>query len=422
MSFACPRCGKPFTKNQGLKRHLANKTPCIGIDAPQTSPLQCPYCKKPLSRQDSLQRHFKICTIALKNIEFSELNGQETDSRYTLLQARIIELEAQLANSVPNTQLATSTINTGTITGDVHYNTVNNTVNVVHIHPWDGPRCIDIVPKMIIDAFAQNERLHEYMQMGEHERANHLSAPPYVIELLMGLVKLAHAEPIGRNIYLSPNRSDQTLVLKKDGGWELISLSEATRILFDDVISWTKLSMLTDEILKSLPINAQSALACAKMHYEYEPEKYVQRAKAPMAAHLANCRNKMPKPDTKIVIEESTLKPPPRNLDQIIPLGPALLRSSYDPPVAYIPRYPDPTAKPCLNDERAAKLFMNLRPTEPITVEYIKNLARTAGEDVDCTIKKLWEAVEEGCLTGELAEEAKKVIAKYDADRDIYYR
>jgi hypothetical protein len=308
----------------------------------------------------------------------------------------------------------------GTVADTVNNNTtVNN--NVVHIHPWDGPRCVNIDFKMIQDVFAENEKLREYTHMGEHGMAEPIPARPYVLELLMGLIKRAHAEPAGRNIYLNPNRSDQALILRKDNIWEVIPLVEATKILLDDAVSWTKLAVMAPEVLKALPIEAQSALACAGMHYEYEPEEYVKLAKASMVAHLANCRDKVPQPGTKVIITESSLKPPPRRPNTIIPLGPAMLRSSYDPPVAYIPRYPDPTAKPRLDDERAANLFMRLRPTETITVDYIKDLAKAAEEDASYTIKKLWEAVDGEHLKGEDASMALRVIAKYDEDPDVYY-
>jgi len=43
-----------------------------------------------------------------------------------------------------------------------------------------------------------------------------------------------------------------------------------------------------------LPHEAQSAMSLAELMYQDEPEEYVKRAKAPMGAHLANCRGAAP--------------------------------------------------------------------------------------------------------------------------------
>jgi hypothetical protein len=71
--------------------------------------------------------------------------------------------------------------------------------------------------------------------------------------------------------YLNPRRADQVLVHKKSGTWEVLSLAEATRLLFDGVER------------QRLPLEAQNALSMAGLLYEDEPDEYVKRAKAPMA-------------------------------------------------------------------------------------------------------------------------------------------
>jgi hypothetical protein len=381
----------------------------------------CESCNKGFTTIQALTKHKKTACRYRDEYEnesidpYKQLNEQS---------AKIDELMTIVKSIVQQPVISTNVgTNSGTVADTVNNNTTNNTVNnnVVHIHPWDGPRCINIDFKMIKDIFAENEKLREFTRMGELGMADPRTAHPYVIELLMELIKRAHAEPAGRNIYLNPNRADQVLVLKKDNHWEVLPLLEATKALLDDAVSWTKLAIMSQEVLKALPIEAQSALALTGMHYEYEPEEYIKLAKASMAAHLTNCRDKVPQPGTKTVIMESPLKPPPRRPDKIIPLGPAMLRSSYEPPVAYIPRYPDPSAKPRLDDERAAKLFMRMRPAGDITIDYIKELAKAAEEDVSYTIKKLWEAVDEEHLKGEDASMALRVIAKYDEDPDVYY-
>jgi hypothetical protein len=45
---------------------------------------------------------------------------------------------------------------------------------------------------------------------------------------------------------------------------------------------------LAYEKRKQLPLEAQNALAMAGLLYDDEPEEYVRRAKATLAAHLTN--------------------------------------------------------------------------------------------------------------------------------------
>jgi hypothetical protein len=417
----CQNCHKTFRDAYNLRRHQSRTSPCeVKVEIHEAS-ISCQYCDKHFTSKQSLNRHIRQICKKDENSEFStDISEQPSAEIISGLQAQIEELTSLLKIQAGPTVSNTSNITKNTT--NITINTLNqlNQNNAVNIYPWDGARCINIDFKMIQEVFAENVKLREYTSMGEYGMATPLTARPYVTELFMELIKRAHAEPAGGNIYLSPNRADQVLVLNKHSQWEVIPFSEATKILLDDVTSWMKLAVLSHEMLKTLPMEAQSALACAGMHYEYEPEEYLKLIKTPMAAHLTNCRNRAPKPGTQVIATDSTLKPPPRRSNTIVPLGPAMLRSSYDPPIAYIPRYPDLSAKPRLDEERAAKLFMRMRPSSPITVDYIKNLAKAAEEDVDYLIKKLWEATEEEYLKGEDAGIALRVIAKYDEDHSLY--
>jgi hypothetical protein len=111
---------------------------------------------------------------------------------------------------------------------------------------------------------------------------------PYVAELLMDLTKRAHADPTARNVYLNPKRTDQALVHMTSGKWEVMSLQEATRLIFDGVAKAMVRVTLSNEERWQLPIEAQNALAMAGLLYDDEPEEYAKKAKTPMAAHLTN--------------------------------------------------------------------------------------------------------------------------------------
>jgi hypothetical protein len=176
-------------------------------------------------------------------------------------------------------------VNTGTIT-----NTTNNIqVNIIKPSvPWDSDRRIVVSAQQIATAFEENTRLKEYVRLEEHQLTDPEIAPPYVTELLMDLTKRAHADPQARNVYLNPKRADQALVHMTSGKWEVMSLQEATRLIFDGVAKAMVRVTLSHEERQQLPLEAQNALAMAGLLYDDEPEEYAKKAKAPMAAHLTN--------------------------------------------------------------------------------------------------------------------------------------
>jgi hypothetical protein len=213
-----------------------------------------------------------------------QLAAQE--AKTDALQAQVAEL-AQLLK----TQLAAvPVVQQNNAASQVFNAPVTNTTTVVNIHPWDGERRISVDIAHIIAAFTENTRLREYSHLGDHELTNPEIAPPYVTELLMDLTKRAHATPETRNIYLNPRRADQVLVHKKSGSWEVLPLAEATRLLFDGVAATIHRAAMTDAERRQLPLEAQNALSMAGMLYDDEPDEYARRAKAPMMAHLENCR------------------------------------------------------------------------------------------------------------------------------------
>jgi hypothetical protein len=187
---------------------------------------------------------------------------------------------ASQINNGPVTNQTAAQVNNGPVT--------NNTVNTININAWDGDRRIAVDIGHIVAAFAGNARLQEYARLGDHELTDPEIAPPYVTELFMDLTKRAHAAPEARNIYLNPRRADQVLVHKKSGTWEVMTLDEATRLLFDGVGKTIHRAVMSEADRRQLPLEAQNALSMAGMLYDDEPDEYARRAKTPMAAHLVN--------------------------------------------------------------------------------------------------------------------------------------
>jgi hypothetical protein len=223
--------------------------------------------------------------------QMAELQAQNTEMKVQIAELAAL-LKGQLAvdpqqAALGPQQVAIQASGAGQVNVGPVTNTTNN-IQVIQIAPWDGERRIAIDVADVVAAFAGNARLKEYSRLGDHELTDPEIAPPYVTELLMDLTKRAHADPTARNVYLNPRRADQALVHMQSGRWEVVPLAEATRLLFDGVAKGILSISRVYEERRQLPTEAQNALSMAGLLYDDEPEEYAKRAKAPMAAHLAN--------------------------------------------------------------------------------------------------------------------------------------
>jgi hypothetical protein len=218
-----------------------------------------------------MSRHVKqYCKIANSDEGMEKLLDHTLQRQLAEQGAQITKLTALVERLAGAGPLATQQIAQPIQhAGQVNNGAVTNNNTVVHIHPWDGDRRIGVELAHILAAFTDNAKLREY-------------------ELLMDLTKRAHADPAARNIYLNPRRADQALVHKKSGTWEVMPLAEATRLIFDGVAATIHHTTMTSAERRQLPLEAQNALAMAGLLYDDEPDEYVKRAKAPMAAHLVN--------------------------------------------------------------------------------------------------------------------------------------
>ncbi len=243
------------------------------------------YCKIANSDEgmDLLMEHTLQRQIAEQNAKIDRLTellerqigGAPLPVTGPIAQANMVQAkQVQVNNNTQNTQ-----------------NTQNMTQNIVKVKitPWSKDCCFNITAEQMAAAFVENERLAEYAKWPEHDLTDPEKAPPFVSELFMDLIKRAHEDPASRNVYLNPKRSDQVLVCADDDEhWEVLPFDEATRVMHDGVKRKISVVILKNEERKKVPLNAQNALSLAGLMYEDEPEEYVKRAKAPMAAHLAN--------------------------------------------------------------------------------------------------------------------------------------
>ena len=195
-------------------------------------------------------------------------------------------LKDQLA-LVPRGPAAKTVNHVAMVNGPVTMVNANITqIGQINFRSWKGDRIV-IPAEILTAAFTENPRLIEYCRMNDEERTDTEKAAPYVLEALVDLVRRAHAsDPAARNIYLSPNRADQVMVYNET--WEVLTLVNAVRDLFDSVAGNIHRIIVTDVERRKLPLDVQSAASWVPNLYEASPEKFVEKARKPLSAHLAN--------------------------------------------------------------------------------------------------------------------------------------
>jgi hypothetical protein len=161
------------------------------------------------------------------------------------------------------------------------------TPNQTAMPMWSSDKFITISPEMIRAAFAGNSQLIEYVDFSDEEKTDPDASTPYVVAILIELIRRAHAEPSARNIYLNPRRADQVLVCEAEG-WKVLTLMEATRALVESVAGQFRAILMKDHRREELDTSIQNAAHIMLMLYRENPAKYVKESRQMISAHLAN--------------------------------------------------------------------------------------------------------------------------------------
>jgi hypothetical protein len=157
----------------------------------------------------------------------------------------------------------------------------------IKIIPWSDESPLRVTTEQMGEAFARNPVLREYASFNAAEMTDPKKAPPYVLEVLMDLVRRGHEAPETRNVQLNPARADQARVKTADR-WEVRELGVVARLLFEAVSRAMRKSTLSEAERQKLESDVQDALAFAWQLYEGAPAEYAQKAQKPLAAHLVN--------------------------------------------------------------------------------------------------------------------------------------
>ncbi len=287
-ALICPKCGKEFRAPAVYRRHLERKTPCDPIAEAPGRNNSCRFCGKDFATRASMCRHVRqYCRIANSDEGMARLMDHtlrrqlaEQSAKTDALAAQVAELATLLRGQPP-----LSTTNVAVRIGSLAQVNTGPVTNI-NVRLWGGEDRICIPASMLRAAFTENPRLVEYCRMSDVERVDVEQAAPYVVEALMELVRRAHTAPESRNVYLNPRRADQVLVY--DESWSVLPLVEAIGDLFDSVAGRIHRIIVSDTERRQLPVEVQAAAAWVPNLYEEDRDGIVRRARAPMAAHLAN--------------------------------------------------------------------------------------------------------------------------------------
>ena len=107
--------------------------------------------------------------------------------------------------------------------------------------------------------------------------------PAAVAALFTEIVRLIHADPRERNIYMNPQRADQVLVYVPER-WEVMTLVEGIRFMMDHAVDEL------DEAMSKADPHLQSLAAGAQAGFRARKDEVVQNSRGAICAHLENMR------------------------------------------------------------------------------------------------------------------------------------
>lgn len=113
--------------------------------------------------------------------------------------------------------------------------------------------------------------------------------PSAIAGLLVEIIKLIHADPFERNMYLNPSRSDQVLVYVPER-WEVYTLRDAIRLVLEYVV---------DELAEAVPYaddRLKNIATQTRAKFLTHAKEVVQSSRAPLEAHLESMGRQLRSP------------------------------------------------------------------------------------------------------------------------------
>jgi hypothetical protein len=167
-------------------------------------------------------------------------------------------------------------------------NTINhNTYNVIAF--TESPTRLDA--KKLLSALRDCPNFSQYAKMGDDDRFNKDNRS-VVHDSIMDLTRLSHEDPLARNVYLSPNRADQVMILAGSDvdtkKWEILPLDDALKHIIGSMSRQLR-DVGHDHSIK-IDIDDRGALCGLGFITQVEEIRLARELRKPMSAHLENQR------------------------------------------------------------------------------------------------------------------------------------
>lgn len=254
-THSCENCSKVFRDSVTLRRHQNRKVKCTS-----DRKHKCVQCQKSFSHASTLSRHARRC-----------LPHAEEKS------------EAQHPTIIVNINTTNNVSHTG---GDVKIIQMPQSGASIEMlgwpKNWPAP---DVVPRAFIPpsyTITVDVLQKALLQCTSTQIDGCLAgANADLACLLTEVMKLVHAEPQNRNIFLDPNRADQVMVYIPER-WQTYTLTHAIGIMFGRVVG---------TLLEAEETSGDSrvrALIEQLIHTYSNQRSVVSESRKPMSAHLSN--------------------------------------------------------------------------------------------------------------------------------------
>jgi predicted nucleic acid-binding Zn-ribbon protein len=297
----CERCGKVFKAKNDWARHMNRRTPCAPIvDAvPEPGTHLCQYCGRQFASRVNVNKHIKSSckiagTAAGMELLFEHTLKKQEAAALEAARAEIEKLRAEnerLKRGGPAAQTYTLRTEHTSAGQQVNANTgINNgTINTVVLSFSEAPT--RLTTEKMLAALRTCPGFSQYALMGDTERFDKDNRA-VVHDSIMDLTRLNHEDPLARNVYLSPNRADQVMILAgSDVGtkkWEVLQLDDALKQIIGSMSRQLR-DVGHDHSIK-IDIDDRGALCGLGFITQVEEIRLAHELRKPMSAHLENQR------------------------------------------------------------------------------------------------------------------------------------
>jgi hypothetical protein len=141
---------------------------------------------------------------------------------------------------------------------------------------------------MIKTVFETSGSAQKFIGLSYDGKCDTVSGAPCVTDILMEIIRAGHADPAARNVFLSPNRADQTLIWQADA-WVVYPLPQTLRDMGSGVRRGLS-ELMPTEGFRGLPPAIQDSVGVIPTIVDSEFEYFMSQLRTPLSAHLVAIR------------------------------------------------------------------------------------------------------------------------------------